>query len=70
MRCTSGRRRGRRRGGAAEYGGHRLERGAPHHGHPPFMGQLTASHPAKALEEGYENRIVAQAREAGARLPE
>jgi ectoine hydroxylase-related dioxygenase (phytanoyl-CoA dioxygenase family) len=38
--------------------------------HPPFMGQLTASHPAKALEEGYENRIVAQAREAGARLPE
>lgn len=38
--------------------------------HPPFMGQLTASHPAKALEEGYENRVVAQAREAGARLPE
>jgi ectoine hydroxylase-related dioxygenase (phytanoyl-CoA dioxygenase family) len=38
--------------------------------HPPFMGQLTASHPAKALEEGYENRVVAQARLAGARLPE
>jgi ectoine hydroxylase-related dioxygenase (phytanoyl-CoA dioxygenase family) len=38
--------------------------------HPPFMGQLTASHPAKALEEGYENRLRAQAREAGARLPE
>jgi ectoine hydroxylase-related dioxygenase (phytanoyl-CoA dioxygenase family) len=38
--------------------------------HPPFMGQLTASHPAKALEDGYENRVVAQARHAGARLPE
>jgi ectoine hydroxylase-related dioxygenase (phytanoyl-CoA dioxygenase family) len=38
--------------------------------HPPFMGQLTASHPVKALEEGYENRVVAQARRAGARLPE
>ena len=38
--------------------------------HPPFMGQLTASHPGKALEEGYENRVVAQARAAGARLPE
>jgi ectoine hydroxylase-related dioxygenase (phytanoyl-CoA dioxygenase family) len=38
--------------------------------HPPFMGQLTASHPAKALEEGYENRLVSQARRAGARLPE
>jgi ectoine hydroxylase-related dioxygenase (phytanoyl-CoA dioxygenase family) len=38
--------------------------------HPPFMGQLTASHPAKALDEGYENRVVAQARAAGARLPE
>src|SRR5580692_5724243 len=38
--------------------------------YPPFMGQLTASHPAKALEEGYENRIVAQARAAGARMPE
>ena len=38
--------------------------------HPPFMGQLTASHPAKALEVGYENRVVAQARAAGARLPE
>ncbi len=38
--------------------------------HPPFMGQLTASHPAKALEPGYENRVVAQAVAAGARLPE
>jgi ectoine hydroxylase-related dioxygenase (phytanoyl-CoA dioxygenase family) len=38
--------------------------------HPPFMGQLSASHPVKALEEGYENRVVAQARRAGARLPE
>jgi ectoine hydroxylase-related dioxygenase (phytanoyl-CoA dioxygenase family) len=38
--------------------------------YPPFMGQLSASHPAKALEEGYENRVVAQARTAGARLPE
>ena len=38
--------------------------------HPPFIGQLTASHPAKALEPGYENRVVAQARVAGARLPE
>jgi ectoine hydroxylase-related dioxygenase (phytanoyl-CoA dioxygenase family) len=38
--------------------------------HPPFMGQLTASHPAKALEPGYENRVVVQAAAAGARLPE
>lgn len=38
--------------------------------HPLFMGQLTASHPAKALDEGYENRVVAQARKSGARLPE
>jgi len=38
--------------------------------HPPFIGQLTASHPAKALEPDYENRVVAQARAAGARLPE
>jgi len=38
--------------------------------HPPFMGQLTASHPAKALDEGYENAVVAQARAVGARLPE
>jgi len=38
--------------------------------HPPFMGQLTASHPAKALAEGYENPVVAQARAVGARLPE
>jgi ectoine hydroxylase-related dioxygenase (phytanoyl-CoA dioxygenase family) len=38
--------------------------------YPPFMGQLTASHPARQLEEGFENRVVAQARAAGARLPE
>jgi hypothetical protein len=38
--------------------------------HPPFMGQLTPSHPMKALELGYENRLEAQARAAGARLPE
>ena len=38
--------------------------------HPPFIGQLTASHPAKALEANYENRVVLQARQAGARLPE
>jgi len=38
--------------------------------YPPFMGQLTASHPAKALETGFENRVEAQARAAGARLPE
>ncbi len=38
--------------------------------HPPFIGQLTASHPAKALEADYENRVVAQARAAGAGLPE
>ena len=38
--------------------------------YPPFMGQLTASHPAKALEPAFENRVAAQARAAGARLPE
>lgn len=38
--------------------------------HPPFMGQITASHPTKILDDGYENRIVAQARAAGAKLPE
>lgn len=38
--------------------------------HPPFMGQLTASHPAKALEPDYESRLITQARLAGARLPE
>ena len=36
--------------------------------HPPFIGQLTASHPVKALAPDYENRVVAQARAAGARL--
>jgi hypothetical protein len=30
--------------------------------HPPFIGQLTASHPVKALGPDYENRVVAQGR--------
>ncbi len=38
--------------------------------HPPFIGQLTASHPANALAPDYVNRVVAQAAKAGARLPE
>jgi ectoine hydroxylase-related dioxygenase (phytanoyl-CoA dioxygenase family) len=38
--------------------------------HPPFMGQLSASHPAKALAPDYVLPVVAQARAAGARLPE
>jgi ectoine hydroxylase-related dioxygenase (phytanoyl-CoA dioxygenase family) len=38
--------------------------------YPPFMGQLTASHPVKLLEPGFENRVETQARAAGARLPE
>ena len=38
--------------------------------HPPFIGQLTAAHPAKALAPDYENRVVVQARAAGVRLPE
>ncbi len=38
--------------------------------HPPFMGQLSASHPAKALEPGYETPVRAQANAAGVRLPE
>ena len=38
--------------------------------YPPFMGQLTASHPAKALEAGFANPVRAQAHAAGARLPE
>jgi ectoine hydroxylase-related dioxygenase (phytanoyl-CoA dioxygenase family) len=38
--------------------------------HPPFIGQLTASHPLKALEPGYVNPLEAQARAAAARLPE
>ena len=38
--------------------------------HPPFIGQLTASHPAKALAPDYVNRVAMQARAAGARLPE
>jgi len=38
--------------------------------YPPFMGQLTASHPAKALEYGYANPVREQAGAAGARLPE
>ena len=38
--------------------------------HPPFMGQLTASHPAKALQAGYVNPVREQAGAAGAPLPE
>lgn len=38
--------------------------------HGPFMGQLSASHPRKALAPGYVLPIIAQARAAGARLPE
>ena len=38
--------------------------------HPPFIGQLTASHPVNALAPDYVNRVVAQAAKAGARLPE
>ena len=38
--------------------------------YPPFMGQLTASHPAKVLEPGFQNRVEAQARAVGALLPE
>lgn len=38
--------------------------------HPPFIGQLTASHPVKALATDYVNRLEVQALAAGARLPE
>jgi ectoine hydroxylase-related dioxygenase (phytanoyl-CoA dioxygenase family) len=38
--------------------------------HPPFIGQLTASHPRKALAPGYVTPVVEQARAARARLPE
>ena len=38
--------------------------------HPPFIGQLTASHPVKALEPDYVNRVAAQAAAVGAKLPE
>lgn len=38
--------------------------------HPPFIGQMTASHPAKALADDYVNRVAEQARQHGARLPE
>jgi ectoine hydroxylase-related dioxygenase (phytanoyl-CoA dioxygenase family) len=38
--------------------------------HPPFIGQLSASHPRKALASGYVVPVVEQARAAGARLPE
>jgi ectoine hydroxylase-related dioxygenase (phytanoyl-CoA dioxygenase family) len=38
--------------------------------HPPFMGQLSASHPRKALSPDHVLPVVAQARAAGARLPE
>jgi ectoine hydroxylase-related dioxygenase (phytanoyl-CoA dioxygenase family) len=38
--------------------------------HPPFMGQLSASHPRKGLAPGYVLPVVEQALAAGARLPE
>ena len=38
--------------------------------YPPFMGQLTASHPGKVLEPGFQNRVEAQAHAVGARLQE
>jgi ectoine hydroxylase-related dioxygenase (phytanoyl-CoA dioxygenase family) len=38
--------------------------------HPPFIGQVTAGHPLKTLDPLFENRAVAQARAAGAKLPE
>jgi ectoine hydroxylase-related dioxygenase (phytanoyl-CoA dioxygenase family) len=38
--------------------------------HPPFIGQLTASHPRKALAPDHEPPVVVQARAAGVRLPE
>jgi ectoine hydroxylase-related dioxygenase (phytanoyl-CoA dioxygenase family) len=38
--------------------------------HPPFIGQMTASHPMKALAPDYENRVVVQAAAAKAKLPE
>ena len=38
--------------------------------HPPFIGQLTASHPVKALAPDYVNRVTAQAAAVGAKLPE
>jgi ectoine hydroxylase-related dioxygenase (phytanoyl-CoA dioxygenase family) len=38
--------------------------------HPPFIGQVTASHPVKALAPDFTNRVVAQAAAAGAKLPE
>ena len=49
---------------------HRLQELLGYSIHPPFIGQLTASHPVKALAPDYENRVVAQARAAGAQLPE
>lgn len=38
--------------------------------HPPFIGQLTASHPVKALAPDYINRVVAQAKAVGTQFPE
>jgi ectoine hydroxylase-related dioxygenase (phytanoyl-CoA dioxygenase family) len=38
--------------------------------HPPFIGQLSASHPVKALAPDYVNRVTAQAAAVGAGLPE
>ena len=37
--------------------------------HPPFIGQLTASHPVKSLAPDYVNRVTAQAAAVGAGLP-
>ena len=37
--------------------------------HPPFIGQLSASHPVKALAPDYVNRVTAQAAAVGAKLP-
>jgi len=48
----------------------RLQRMLGYSVYPPFMGQLTASHPAKALQAGYVNPVREQAGAAGARLPE
>ena len=37
--------------------------------HPPFIGQLSASHPRKALARMHVVPVVEQARAAGAKLP-
>ena len=38
--------------------------------HPPFMGQMSASDPRKALDPAHVAPVIAQARAASARLPE